>query len=101
MVQNHAASQTAGEDFYIRRNAHQVVRLARRESTTSTEPTGSYCCVIPTTGGEMTFYANIGKCTAHYGYRLLEIDVLLPSIIHSPLPKPHPFKKWADIQLLL
>ena len=56
-------NQAAGEDFYRVRNAPQVVRLARRLSfvTPALEPTGSYCCVVPTTGGERTFCTNIGK----------------------------------------
>ena len=60
MVPNSAA----GERFYRVRNDPQVARLARRahSHSTSTGPTGSYCCVIPTTGGEMTFCANIGEC---------------------------------------
>ena len=42
------------------RNAPHVVRLARR-STSALDPTGLYCCVIPTMGGERKFCANIGK----------------------------------------
>ena len=61
-VQNNADSTVAGENFYFVRNAPQVVRLARRSFyiTPPLSPTGSYCCVIPTTRGEMTFCANIG-----------------------------------------
>ena len=57
-------NQAAGEGFYRVRNAPQVVRLARREASTipALSPTGTYCCVIPTTGGEMTFCANLGEC---------------------------------------
>ena len=55
-------NQATGEDFYRLRNAPQVVRLARRDSSNPLSPTGSYCCVIPTTGGEMTFCVNIGLC---------------------------------------
>ena len=58
-------NQAAGEGFYRIRNAPQVARLARRIGrlgiTLTLEPTGSYCCVIPTTGGEMTFCANISN----------------------------------------
>ena len=61
MVPNHAA----GEGFYRLRNAPQVARLARRVGGSGViytlSPTGSYCCVIPTSGGEMTFCANIGE----------------------------------------
>ena len=55
-------NQATGEGFYRVRNAPQVVRLARRYSIHTLSPTGFYCCVIPTTGGEMTFCANIGEC---------------------------------------
>ena len=57
-------NQIAWEDFYRVRNAPQVVRLARRDylNPSVIAPTGSYCCVIPTTGEEMTFCANIGEC---------------------------------------
>ncbi len=54
------ASINAGQQFYIIRNA-QVIRLARREGNNSRTPTGSYCCTVPTTGGEMTLCANLGE----------------------------------------
>ena len=61
VVQNNSDSTTARESFYRVRNAPQVIRLARRVSSHSQfSPTGSYCCVIPTTAGEMNFCANIG-----------------------------------------
>ena len=59
VVQNNADSMAAGEGFYRFRNAPQVVRLARRASN-PLSPTGTFCCVIPTTRGEMSFCANIG-----------------------------------------
>ena len=65
MVQRNYGSIVAGEDFYRVRNAPQVVRLARRDSSNPLSPTGSYCCVIPTTKGEMTFCANIGEWYKH------------------------------------
>ena len=52
-------NMAAGENFFIRRNASQLIRLNRIEGTLS--PTGSYCCVIPTLGGERTLCANIGR----------------------------------------
>ena len=59
-------SQVAWELLYKVRNAPQVIRLARRDRlsiyTPILSPTGSYCCVIPTTEGVMTFCANIGEC---------------------------------------
>ena len=41
----------------------QEVRLARRESNNPPplRPTGSYCCTIPTTEGEMVFCAKLGE----------------------------------------
>ena len=70
MVQNNSASTAAEQGFYRVRNAPQVVRLARRHDINPFSPTGSYCCVIPTTGGEMTFCLNIGidyiECLAVY-----------------------------------
>ena len=56
--------QYFGEGFYRVRNAPQLIRLGRRDSVVPPIlwPTGFYCCVIPTTGGEMTFCANIGEC---------------------------------------
>ena len=62
VVQNNADSTVAGENFYRTRNAPQLIRLARRASNNPLSPTGTYCCVVPTTGGEMTFCANIGEC---------------------------------------
>ena len=60
-VLNVTDSQAAGEDFFFVRDAPRLIRLSRRSSSSLT-PTGSYCCVIPTTGGEMTICANIGEC---------------------------------------
>ena len=57
-------NSAAYESFYRVRNDPQVTRLARRHAGTipALSPTGTYCCVIPTTGGEVTFCANIGEC---------------------------------------
>ena len=60
-VLNDTDSQAAGEDFFIVRDAPQLIHLSHRDSS-SPRPLGSYCCAIPTTGGEMTFCANIGEC---------------------------------------
>ena len=49
-----------GGDFYILRNAPQLIRLNRRIPPGTTSPVGLYCCVIPTTMGEMTFCTNLG-----------------------------------------
>ena len=50
-----------GQDFYIRRIAPQTIILNRRIPPGATSPAGLYCCVIPTTMGEMTFCANLGN----------------------------------------
>ena len=61
VILNNAGSTTVGEQFYIVRNAPQLIRLARRQSNNPLSPTGSYCCTIPTTGGEITLCANLGE----------------------------------------
>ena len=48
------------QDFFIRRNDPQLIRLNRRVPPGATSPVGLYCCVIPTTMGNMTFCANLG-----------------------------------------
>ena len=75
VVQNNAGSSYAGEIFYRVRNAPQVVILARRDSIRPIvlSPTGSYCCVIPTTGGEMTFCANIGIASKNTSIKFLDV----------------------------
>ena len=62
VILNNSGSATAGEQFYVLKNAPQLIRLNRRQSSNSPSPTGSYCCTIPTTEGEMTFCANLGEC---------------------------------------
>ncbi len=59
LLQN-VGSATAGQQFYIVRGAPQHIRLNRRESNNPLTPTGSYCCTVPTTGGEMTLCVNLG-----------------------------------------
>ena len=53
-------NSAGGQDFFIRRNDPQLIRLSRRMPSAATSPVGLYCCVIPTTMGEMTFCANLG-----------------------------------------
>ena len=50
---------TTNDNFYFVRNAPQLIRLARRNNPLS--PTGSYCCTVPTTRGDMTLCANLGE----------------------------------------
>ncbi len=53
------------QQFYINRNAPQLIRLNRRVTNPLT-PTGSYCCTVPTTGGDMTLCANLGEWIAQW-----------------------------------
>ena len=58
---NNGASMTAGQQFYMVRNDPQLIRLARRRVNNPLSPTGSYCCTVPTTGGDMTLCAILGE----------------------------------------
>ncbi len=60
VILGNGASLTAGDGFYIVRNAPQLIRLNRRENNNPFTPTGSYCCVVPTSDGETTFCVNLG-----------------------------------------
>ncbi len=60
VILNNIEALDAGQQFYRLRNAPQVVRL-NRGVTNPLTPTGSYCCTVPTTGGNMTFCANLGE----------------------------------------
>ncbi len=55
-----------GQQFYINRSGPQVIILNRRDYNNPLTPTGSYCCTVPTTGGDMTLCANLGKCVDRY-----------------------------------
>ncbi|XP_064386480.1 uncharacterized protein LOC135335009 isoform X1 [Halichondria panicea] len=59
VVLRNGSSLTVGQQFYIIRNDAQLIRLARRETTNPLIPTGSYCCTVPTNGGEITLCANL------------------------------------------
>ncbi len=63
VILNKYASANAGQQFYIVRNASQLIRLARREfeSINFLNLTGSYCCTVPTMRGDMTLCANLGE----------------------------------------
>ncbi|XP_064393132.1 uncharacterized protein LOC135340597 isoform X2 [Halichondria panicea] len=56
---NVSDNNVAAQQFYIVRNAAQVIRLARRQANNPLTPTGSYCCTVPTTLGDMTICANL------------------------------------------
>ena len=62
VILHNGGSMSAGDQFYILRGAPQVVRLARRQGNNPLTPIGSYCCTVPTTGGDMTLCANLGEC---------------------------------------
>ena len=66
VILNNGGSAAAGDQFYINRNAPQLIRLHRRDYNNPLTPTGSYCCTVPTTGGDMTLCANLGKCVDRY-----------------------------------
>ncbi len=61
VILRNGASATAGQQFYIVRNAPQLIRLNRREGNNPLTPTGPYCCTVPTTRGDVTLCANLGK----------------------------------------
>ncbi len=61
VILGNGASATAGDQFYTNRNGPQLITLNRREANNPLTPTGSYCCTVPTTGGEMTLCANLGE----------------------------------------
>ena len=61
VVQNRGRSEAAGESFYRGRN-NQTVNLLHRVELNPLSQTGSYCCKVPTTGGNRTLCANLGIC---------------------------------------
>ncbi len=62
VILRNGPSATAGEQFYINRKGfRQIIGLNRREANNPLTPTGSYCCTVPTTGGNMTLCANLGE----------------------------------------
>ncbi len=80
-----------GQQFYINRNTPQLIRLNRRVTNPLT-PTGSYCCTVPTTGGDMTLCANLGEWIAQWS--------LYPtSPSHSGMPIPPSPHQWSHLLL--
>ena len=61
LLLNNRDSAAAGQQFYRLRNDPQLIRLSHRENANSLTPTGSYCCTVPTTGGDKTLCANLGE----------------------------------------
>ncbi|XP_064386873.1 sushi, von Willebrand factor type A, EGF and pentraxin domain-containing protein 1-like [Halichondria panicea] len=59
VIPQNGGSANAGQQFYINRNAPKLIRLNRRQGNNPLTPTGSYCCTVPTTGGDMTICANL------------------------------------------
>lgn len=59
MVNRELIALTNREGFYSRRR-EQSVRLDRFQATNVLSPTGSFCCTVPTTVGDMIFCANLG-----------------------------------------
>ncbi|XP_064386138.1 mucin-2-like isoform X3 [Halichondria panicea] len=62
LLQNQNKAIAASECFFFVRNAPQTIKLARRDNVNPITPTGSYCCTVPTTGGDMTLCANLVVC---------------------------------------
>ncbi len=61
VILGRGASMATGQQFYINRNAAQLIRLNHRQGNNPLTLTGSYCCTVPTIGGAMTFCANLGE----------------------------------------
>ena len=79
----------AGQQFYFVRGAPQVIRLARREGNNFLTPTGSYCCTVPTTGGDKTLCANLGEWNYNQCLTLSTITTLfLMYHAHNPYVPP-------------
>ena len=96
-------SSTAGEGFYRIRNAPQIIRLARREGANPLSPTGSYCCSIPTVGGEMTLCANLSECfvvsfmTAHEMQPCCHVSMTMHYTVVCPsLTLPNGMISYSD-----
>ena len=53
-----ASNAGSNEEFVRYRNEPQSVSLGRKKRIIG--PSGSYCCAIPTTGGNRTFCTRIG-----------------------------------------
>ncbi len=83
----------AGQQFYIVRNAARVIRLARRQTNNPLTPTGSYCCTIPTTLGDITICANLGEWI-----KLLSLPVLYqPVYMYDFMCSPQEFMKPSQL----
>ena len=61
VILGNGPSVAARQQFYMKRNAPQLIRLNRIQGSNPPTPTGSYCCTVPTNGGEMTLCANLGE----------------------------------------
>ncbi len=86
VILNNKDSAAAGQQFYRLRNAPQVIILKRREGYNPLTPTGSYCCTIPTSGGDMTLCVNLGKrvelLSVHY-FVFYVSQICSPSRVHE------------------
>ena len=79
------------KQFYINRNTPQLIRLNRRVTNPLT-PTGSYCCTVPTTGGETTLCANLGEW-------IVQWSPYPTSPSHSGVPVSLSTHQWRDLLL--
>ncbi len=77
LLLNNLNSRDAGEQLYFVRNAPQLIRLARHKRNNPLSPTGSYCCTVPTSAGEVTFCAIIGE----YKLRMIFDNLVIISVV--------------------
>ncbi len=84
LLLNNKDSADAGQQFYRLRNEPQLIRLARRQNVNPLTPTGSYCCTVPTTGGEMTLCANLGEWIVLVGKGEHALAVVFTPILQVP-----------------
>ena len=82
-----SGSNSASRPYVSLRNVHSI-QLARRDDVTPPplDPTGSYCCIIPTTGEDMTFCAKLG-------------ELLWNNYSHSWIPSKFLFQLCARLSL--
>ena len=86
-----SASISGFRPFISLRN-FQFIKLVRRErfNPPPLSPTGSYCCNIPTTGGEMTFCANLGECMVLRFYSIISLPCSCVPVSPSP-------EQWSSL----
>ncbi len=96
IILGNGASVNAGQQFYINRNGPQLIGLNRRETNNPITPTGSYCCTVPTTGGDMTLCANLGECRSRKHWYWSTPHLKLPYLV-APSLVPWQFQGYSYI----